>query len=296
MMKHPDYNSSAQIKTFLEQNGFAMQKKFGQNFLLNENARKKIIDCLDVNQNTLVWEVGPGLGCMTEEILTRGASLTVFEIDKGFAHCVSEFFDEYKQKDKFSVVEGDVLKTWKNELSSFSQKTSKEVPDRFFGNLPYNIAATLIAETIEKGIRFEKCVFTVQKEVAKRMNAKPGSEDYSSFSILCSWAYEISNIIDLGPANFWPKPNVDSRAVLFTKRKDFPQCQNPELFCKMQRALFSSRRKNVKNNLSNFLSSPEKADYALNKANIEPKLRAEVLDIEQLLTLSDIINNDIKGK
>lgn len=296
MLSHPDYNSAQSLKSFLDSRGLAMQKKFGQNFLINQDARKKIIDSLDVSENTDVWEVGPGLGCMTDEILSRNASLTVFEIDHGFADCVNEFFEPYSQKGKFSLVEGDVLKTWKKELSEFKEKTKKEVPDRFFGNLPYNIAATLIADTIENNIRFEKCVFTIQKEVAKRMNASPGSDDYSSFSVLCSWAYDITNIVDLSGANFWPKPNVDSRAVLLTKKSDFPGCENPKLFCKMQRALFSARRKTVKNNLTQFLSSSENADYALDKAKIDNKSRAEVLTLEQMLLLSDIINKDIINK
>ena len=294
MTLHPDYNSPSEIKNFLESNGLAMQKKFGQNFLINENARKRIIDALDITENSSVWEVGPGLGCMTEEILLRGASLTAFEIDRGFAECLKNFFDSYAEK--FSLVEGDVLKTWKKERAAFSEKTGKENPDRFFGNLPYNIAATLIADTIENQVRFDKCVFTVQKEVAKRMTAKPGTEDYSSFSVLCSWAYDINNVIDLAGTNFWPKPNVDSRAVLFTKKEGFPDCENPKLFCKMQRSLFSSRRKNVKNNLGICLSSAEKAEYALDKAKIMPSLRAEVLTLEQMLVLSDVLNKDIITK
>ena len=294
MTLHPDYNSPSEIKNFLESNGLAMQKKFGQNFLINENARKRIIDALDITENSSVWEVGPGLGCMTEEILLRGASLTAFEIDRGFAECLKNFFDSYAEK--FSLVEGDVLKTWKKERAAFSEKTGKENPDRFFGNLPYNIAATLIADTIENQVRFDKCVFTVQKEVAKRMTAKPGTEDYSSFSVLCSWASDINNVIDLAGTNFWPKPNVDSRAVLFTKKEGFPDCENPKLFCKMQRSLFSSRRKNVKNNLGIFLSSAEKAEYALDKAKIMPSLRAEVLTLEQMLVLSDVLNKDIITK
>ncbi len=294
MTLHPDYNSPSEIKNFLESNGLAMQKKFGQNFLINENARKRIIDALDITENSSVWEVGPGLGCMTEEILLRGASLTAFEIDRGFAECLKNFFDSYAEK--FSLVEGDVLKTWKKERAAFSEKTGKENPDRFFGNLPYNIAATLIADTIENQVRFDKCVFTVQKEVAKRMTAKPGTEDYSSFSVLCSWAYDINNVIDLAGTNFWPKPNVDSRAVLFTKKEGFPDCENPKLFCKMHRSLFSSRRKNVKNNLGIFLSSAEKAEYALDKAKIMPSLRAEVLTLEQMLVLSDVLNKDIITK
>ena len=93
-MQHPDYDSPASLKTFLEENGMAMQKKFGQNFLINSNARTRLIDELDINENSSVWEVGPGLGAMTDEILARDAKLTVFEIDRGFANCISSFFED----------------------------------------------------------------------------------------------------------------------------------------------------------------------------------------------------------
>lgn len=283
-MKHPDYNSPAELKQVLDINGFSMQKKFGQNFLINSDARKKLIDTLQVDENTSVWEVGPGLGAMTSEILERNAKLTVFEIDRGFASLISNYFDDYAKKNKFFLVEGDVLKTWKNHLEK------NQIPDRFFGNLPYNIAATIIADTIENNVRFERCVFTVQKEVAQRMTAKPGQADYSSFSVLCQWAYDLQNVIDLSGGNFWPKPNVDSRAVLFTKKANFPECENPALFIKMQRALFSSRRKTVRNNLSQFLKNNELTVECLNLAEIDLMKRAEVLSIQQLLKLSDVIN------
>lgn len=284
-MKHPDYNSPLELKQFLDQNGFSMQKKFGQNFLVNADARKKLIDFLQIDENTSVWEVGPGLGAMTSEILERNAKLTAFEIDRGFASMVKQFFAEYEENGKFFLIEGDVLKTWKNYLETTS------LPDRFFGNLPYNIAATIIADTIENNIRFDRCVFTVQKEVAQRMTAKPSQDDYSSFSVLCQWAYDVKNIMDLAGGNFWPKPNVDSRAVLFTKKEDFPRCNNPKLFVKMQRALFSSRRKTVRNNLSQFLNNNDIAVECLNKADIDIMKRAEVLTIDELLKLSDIIND-----
>ena len=281
-MIHPDYNSAKNLKEILDQNGFSMQKKFGQNFLINPDARKKLIDCLDISENTKVWEIGPGLGAMTSEILERGADLTVFEIDRGFISLISEFFKPYAEKNKFRIIEGDVLKNWKKELE-------KGKPDRLFGNLPYNIAATLIADTIENNIRFDKCVFTVQKEVAQRMCAKAGSEDYSSFSVLCNWAYDIKPVLDLNGNNFWPKPNVDSRAVIMTPKEKFPCCKEPEHFCKLQRALFSSRRKNVRNNLTGFIKNNDKALEYLEKAQIDPTLRAEVLSIEQILHLSDIM-------
>lgn len=284
-MNHPDYNSSSILKAILEEKGFSMQKKFGQNFLINPDARKKLIDTLDINENSTVWEIGPGLGSMTSEILSRGADLTVFEIDKGFISLITQYFEEENKNGKFRIIEGDAIKNWKKYI-----KESK-FPDRFFGNLPYNIAATLIADTIEAQCRFDKCVFTIQTEVAQRMTAKPGTDDYSSFSVLCQWAYDIKNILDLSGSNFWPKPNVGSRAVLMTKKENFPCCENPELFVKMQRALFSSRRKTVRNNLSQFLKSNEKCLKALEAARIDPMKRAEVLSLEEMLNLSDVINN-----
>ena len=283
-MTQPDYNSPSQLKAILEANGFSMQKKFGQNFLINQQAREKLIDALEVEKGTTVWEVGPGLGSMTSGILEQGAILTAFEIDRGFASLIEQFFDKYKQQGTFNLVCGDVLKTWYNQ----TEKGTK-LPQRFFGNLPYNIAATLIADTIEKNIRFDRCVFTVQKEVAQRMCAKPGSNDYSSFSVLCTWAYDVKPLMDLSGSNFRPKPNVDSRAVLFTKKTAFPECTNPAFFVKLERSLFSSRRKNVRNNLQGFLQNNELVQESLLKANIDPSLRAEVLTLEQMLKLSDVI-------
>ena len=288
-MNCPDYNSPADLKTILDANGFSMQKKFGQNFLINQKAREKLIESLEVDPDTTVWEIGPGLGAMTSGLLEKGADVTVFEIDRGFVNLISQFFEPYAKQNKFRIVEGDVLKTWYNQ----TQKGTV-LPMRFFGNLPYNIAATLVADTIEKGIRFERCVFTVQKEVAVRMAAKPGSADNSSLSVLCNWAYDVKPIMDLSGSNFWPKPNVDSRAVLLTPKADWPGCANPKLFVKMQRALFSSRRKTIRNNLQGFLSNASKTVEYIEKAGLDPMLRAEAMTIQEMLTLCDVINEGEK--
>ena len=286
-MQHPDYNSPIDLKNFMDENNMAMQKKFGQNFLVNADARKKLIDVLDVKPGMKVWEVGPGLGSMTSGLLERGVNLTVFEIDHGFARLLTQFFEEYANSGNFSLVEGDVLKTW----PKFAKEN--DIPKRFFGNLPYNVAATIIADTITKGFRFDKAVFTIQKEVGQRMNAKPGTEDYSSFSVLCQWAYDVKPVMDLAGGNFWPVPNVASRAVLMTKKEDFPKCENPELFRKMVRQIFALRRKTLRNNLSRFVKA-EICDEALKIAGIEPSIRAENLSVEDLLKLSDALNSVIE--
>lgn len=286
-MQHPDYNSPIALKNFMDENNMAMQKKFGQNFLVNADARKKLIDVLDVKPGMKVWEVGPGLGSMTSGLLERGVNLTVFEIDHGFARLLTQFFEEYANSGNFSLVEGDVLKTW----PKFAKEN--DIPERFFGNLPYNVAATIIADTITKGFRFDKAVFTIQKEVGQRMNAKPGTEDYSSFSVLCQWAYDVKPVMDLAGGNFWPVPNVASRAVLMTKKEDFPKCENPELFRKMVRQIFALRRKTLRNNLSRFVKA-EICNEALKIAGIEPSIRAENLSVEDLLKLSDALNSVIE--
>lgn len=286
-MQHPDYNSPIALKNFMDENNMAMQKKFGQNFLVNADARKKLIDVLDVKPGMKVWEVGPGLGSMTSGLLERGVNLTVFEIDHGFARLLTQFFEKYANSGNFSLVEGDVLKTW----PKFAKEN--DIPERFFGNLPYNVAATIIADTITKGFRFDKAVFTIQKEVGQRMNAKPGTEDYSSFSVLCQWAYDVKPVMDLAGGNFWPVPNVASRAVLMTKKEDFPKCENPELFRKMVRQIFALRRKTLRNNLSRFVKA-EICDEALKIAGIEPSIRAENLSVEDLLKLSDALNSVIE--
>ena len=283
-----DYNSSSAIKNILEQNAFSMQKKFGQNFLVNENARKKLVKALDIENVKSIWEIGPGLGAITKLLLEGNACVTVFEIDKGFIKLLQEIFSSEIKSGKLKIVAGDVLKTWKSEI----EKTGN-IPERLFGNLPYNIAASIIADTIEKDVRFEKIVVTVQKEVGRRMCAKEGTKDYSSFSILCQWAYNVKNYLDLGPANFWPRPHVESSSLIMTKKDDFPSCQNKNLFMKMQRSLFMARRKNIKNNLSVFLNSDKIAEEALKKSGIDLNIRAETLPLKKLLELSDIINTDI---
>jgi 16S rRNA (adenine1518-N6/adenine1519-N6)-dimethyltransferase len=287
----PDYDSPLILKAFLETRGMAMQKKFGQNFLVNSTSRTRLIDALDIEKGSTVWEIGPGLGSMTSDILGRGAELVAFEIDRGFCGLLRDFFAE---KQNFTLVEGDVLKSWKNALAV------KGVPSRLFGNLPYNIAAAIIGDMIGEGIRFDVIVITVQKEVALRMAAKPGTEDYSSFSVLCQWAYDVKPVMDLAPGSFWPRPNVTSRAVKMVKKPDWPACESPELFMLILRALFSSRRKTVKNNFAAWLAlsgrlaagqSPDEAAVRiLGEAGIDPGIRSEMMGLDAFLTLSDKVN------
>lgn len=286
----PDYDSPAALKQFLESANMAMQKKFGQNFLINPTCREKLVDALALEPGMSVWEVGPGLGAMTGSILAKNARLTAFEIDRGF---VSVLHDLFGDNPNFTLVPGDVLKTWK------AVRADRGLPSRLFGNLPYNIAATILADLITSGSLCDRCVITVQKEVAVRMAAQPGTGDYSSFSVLTQFAYEVKTVMDISPGSFWPRPNVISRAVLLTKRKTPFSCSDCDLFFSLVRGLFSSRRKTINNTLKNWLvqtgftsyndTTDQIAKTVLANANIDPVRRAETLAIPEFLTLTDMV-------
>ena len=284
----PDYDSPLALKAFLDLKEMAMRKKFGQNFLIHRMSRERLVSALELKEGSTVWEVGPGLGAMTDLILKQKAQLTAFEIDRGFSEVLKNIFSD---KTNFTLVEGDFLKTWKKVYATEGE------PQHLFGNLPYNIAATIIGDMISDGVRFETIVVTVQKEVALRMAAKPNSKDYSSFSVLCQWAYDVSTIMDLAGGCFWPRPNVSSRAVKLVRKESWPSCDSPEIFMSLLRGLFSSRRKTVRNNFSAWLALNVKTEKVqddlvfglLEEAGIDSGCRAETLALEDFLRLSDVV-------
>jgi len=274
-----NYNSASALKALLEREGLGMRKKFGQNFLINPAVRQTLIDALDAKNGGEVWEIGPGLGAMTSMLLEKGLKVKAFEIDEGFIRILKREFAEEKN---FCLIEGDVLKTWKNfPVSPF-----------LFGNLPYNIAAAFLADLIENGCLFKRIVVTVQKEVALRMTSSAGSKDYSSFSVLCSSAYNVKPLSVIKPASFYPQPNVDSMAVLLENRN--APAPVP-VFFQLVRALFSSRRKTIKNNLSVFCASrfgnPALSARFLEENTLSGKERAEELTAEVFLSLAKSVQN-----
>jgi 16S rRNA (adenine1518-N6/adenine1519-N6)-dimethyltransferase len=234
-----NYNSSADLRAFLENEGLGMRKKYGQNFLINPGIRQALVEALDAQTGEQVWEIGPGLGAMTELLLKKGAIIRAFEIDPGFSRVLRRVFSE---EGNFILIEGDVMKTWSGQ---------GEAPF-LLGNLPYNTAAALLADLIEKGRLFTRMVVTVQKEIAVRMAASAGSPDYSSFSVLCASAYQVKPLMLIRPSSFYPKPNVDSMGVLLEKRDS---AIYPPVFYPLVRSLFASRRKTIKNNLTGFFAS-----------------------------------------
>jgi len=284
-MTPPNFNSASDLRAFLDEKALGMRKKFGQNFLINPAIRRSLADALEARAGESVWEVGAGLGAMTSLLLEKGLRVTAFEIDPGFAGLLNDFF---AAGGNFTLIEGDVLKTWPG---------LPPVP-YFLGNLPYNIAAALLADFIVKRRFFRRMVVTVQREVAMRMVAAPGSPEYSSFSVLCASVYDVEPLMVIKSASFYPRPNVDSQAVLMELRdgadRPLPPCFHP-----MLRGLFSARRKTVKNNLAAFIASRGRCRGSLQsalddifaKSNLYGDERAETLSFEDFAALAEIIEN-----
>ncbi|MDR0442886.1 MAG: 16S rRNA (adenine(1518)-N(6)/adenine(1519)-N(6))-dimethyltransferase RsmA [Treponema sp.] len=275
-----NYNSAAALRAFLDEEGLGMRKKYGQNFLINPQVRKALVDALGAERGDEVWEIGPGLGAMTAMLLEKGLTVRAFEIDPGFIRIIKRLFADRN----FTLVEGDVMKTWSGE---------KPAP-LFLGNLPYNVAAALLADLIEKGRLFSRMVVTVQKEVALRMGASAGTPDYSSFSVLCASAYKVTPLMVIRPSSFFPQPNVDSMGVLLENRNVGAY---PSVFYPLVRSLFASRRKTIKNNLQVFIASrfgkktEELCAHILKENALDGRERAEKLPIEVFLSLAKSIEN-----
>ncbi len=282
------YDSAASIAEFLSQSGLHPSKRFGQNFLISPQARSIIVDLLQLEpEGQEVWEIGPGLGAMTAKLLDLGHRLTVFEIDHGFCSLLRSLFGSVSG---FTLVEGDFLKTWKEHLRLHG------APVRIAGNLPYNVGSVMIAQLIEQRLLPERMVFTLQKEVAQRAAARPGTKIYAAFSILCTIDYEVRCAADLKPGNFYPRPDVDSSVVVFSKRAEpLVPLKQRSLFLEVTRDLFSMRRKTVKNNLlqgrCGRQAGSSGVEKILKEADISPSMRGETLTISQILEITRLLGS-----
>ncbi len=250
-----------------------MRKRYGQNFLVNPDVRRRIADLAEAEPGSRVWEIGPGLGSMTGELLDRGARVEAFEIDPGFSAALREIYGE---NPGFRLREGDFLKTR-------AAAWAEAVPDRILGNLPYNAAAAMVAAILEKGRPPARMVFTVQKEAARRMASGPGTKDYASFTVLCRSVCEVRIAFDIGSSAFWPAPRVTSSVVLLTPRPDAaPEAGTPG-FTRFVRSLFSSRRKTAVNNLRALGREGSDAAEILRGMGFPADARAETLTPDELL-------------
>ncbi|MBI9102355.1 MAG: ribosomal RNA small subunit methyltransferase A [Spirochaetales bacterium] len=260
-----------------------MSKRFGQNFLVNPNAREKIIKLLSPAPAETVWEIGPGFGAMTHMIAGKTEGLTVFEIDHGFCSFLNEKFQDVEH---FRLVEGDFLKTWRRELEERGQ------PDCIIGNLPYNVGSIIIGDLIKSSKIRSRMVFTLQKEVVKRMAARPGSADYSGFSLICQFTCRVENHGDVSGGSFYPKPRVVSSIVRLTPHNEHPDV-NRELFISLVNDMFAARRKTLRNNLIKGATAArwgrEPVLEGLESMNLPEGIRGEKMNMDEVIALSNAI-------
>lgn len=279
-----DYESPSAINLLLEAQGLAMSKKFGQNFLVDNTARRRLAELIPSGEKAVIWEIGPGIGSLSEKLINSGAALTVFEIDKGFCRILEEFaFADEIASGRLTLVKGDALKT----LPKYAHKAQK--PDCICGNLPYNVGSVIIADILERQLGAQTMVFTLQKEVTQRLAAKPGDKLWSSFTILARIDYEVSVPLNLSPSCFWPQPNVSSAVIVMKRReKSLITDELRSTFLRVSKGLFAQRRKTVKNNLARLIGT-DQAAAALEKAGINPNERAENLSVEQIKSIAESI-------
>ncbi len=272
-----------EIRDIFERKDYSALKRFGQNFLVDDDVisriRDSILEC--AGASGLVYEIGPGLGSLTGKLISSGVKVRAFEIDKGFC----EYLGAAGFGDSLEVIGGDAMET----LFSGGYR-----PGCLCGNLPYNVGTAMITRILENGIGGfypDSMVFLLQKEVADKFSAAEGSKNFSSLGILTWLSYECRKLFDVKPSAFFPVPKVMSGLVVFRK-KDVPAFDDAERkrnFIKLVRMAFANRRKTMKNNLN--LGGIAQAEDVLMKAGIDPTKRADELRVVDFMRLDGVLES-----
>lgn len=270
--------SPRKMNDLLDSNSFKFKKKFGQNFIVDENVIDKIIGSAGIDNNTMVIEIGPGAGSLTYKLCGVAKDVLCYEIDESLRGILSNNLSCFnnvsiKYCDFLSANVCDDLKNYKY--------------DKLFvvANLPYYITTPIIMKIIEDKIPVDKIVVMVQKEVGDRFKAVPGSKDYGSLSVFLNYYFDVNKLMDISRNIFIPKPNVDSIIVEF-KRKDYSFVINDEsLFFKLVRDSFKQKRKTLRNNLKGYDLS--KVEAVLSKYGYDLSVRAENISIDIFVDISN---------
>jgi 16S rRNA (adenine1518-N6/adenine1519-N6)-dimethyltransferase len=271
------------IRSLLESKGLSPRKTFGQNFLIDHNLIRKLVDAAAVSTGDTILEVGPGTGALTEEFLARGANVIAAEIDRGLAALLRERFTPNSSNPQstirnpqshFSLIEGDCLQD-KRHFSEPITKALGAAPFKLVSNLPYGAATPVMSVLLTDYPQCPGLFVTIQREVADRLTAKPGTKDYGTLSVIAQVAAEVHQIAVLPPECFWPRPDVTS-AMVSLKRRERPLVENVRAFGDFCQQLFEKRRKQLGAVLGRSRQWPE---------GIAPTDRAESLSIEQLISL-----------
>lgn len=270
--------SPKKMNELLDSNSFKFKKKFGQNFIVDENVIDKIIGSAGIDSDTMVIEIGPGAGSLTYKLCSVAKNVLCYEIDTSLKDVLSNNLNGFdnvlvKYCDFLNVDVCDDLKNYNY--------------DKLYvvANLPYYITTPIIMKIIEDKIPVDKIVVMVQKEVGDRFKAVPGSKDYGSLSIYLNYYFDVCKLMDISRNIFIPKPNVDSIIVEFKRKKSSFTVNDSDLFFKLVRDSFNQKRKTLRNNLKGY--DLNIVEGVLGKYGYDLSVRAENLSIDIFVDISN---------
>lgn len=281
-MNLTDYN---EIRALLTRHGFRFSKSLGQNFLTAAWVPERIAEEAGLDELTGVVEVGPGVGCLTAELARRAGRVAAIELDRALLPVLKETLREY---DNVSVIPGDATKL---DLRALAEEKLPGLRPVVCANLPYNVTTPLLTALIEAGC-FETITVMIQREVARRICAGPGSADYGAFGIFVQWHCDPELLFDVPPSCFVPQPKVTSSVIRLTRRPAPPlPVRDEKLLFRIIRAAFNQRRKTLVNALSSGLGlGKDELETVLGEVGLDARVRGEALDIAAFAALCDKVN------
>ncbi|CEP91967.1 KsgA/Dim1 family 16S ribosomal RNA methyltransferase [[Clostridium] sordellii] len=285
-------SSHRKTKEVVDKHGFKFSKSLGQNFLIDDNVIDRILDGARLSKGDKIIEVGPGIGTLTREMGRVADRVVAIEIDKTLIPILKDTLDEFEN---IEVINQDILKV---NVEDLVKEKLNGGPVKLVANLPYYITTPIVMKFLEEDIPVTDIVVMVQKEVADRMNANPGTKDYGALSVAVQY-YCDTEIVAKAPRHmFIPQPNVDSTVIGLHVREEIKyNVDNEDIFFKTVKAAFGQRRKTLLNALGTlgFLNKDEIREV-LNEANIDEKRRGETLSIEEFANLSNCVNKRVPSK
>lgn len=258
----------------LRQAGLTPKKRFGQNFLLDEHACRRIAEALSPSAGGTALEIGPGLGALTRPLLERAGRVVALERDRDLAAVLREDLATEIEGGRLTLVEGDALE---QDWGALLRDTPR--PRGLGGNLPYLITGKLIEKATELARELDVVVVMVQAEVARRLAAKPSSSDYGALTVFVQAAFEVEKLLTLKGGAFYPRPEVDSSVVVLRPHAT-PRATEDDAFRKLVKSAFGARRKTLRNAWGAVFPSPSELAAASQRAGIDLDRRGETLDVE----------------
>lgn len=283
-----DIATPSKTKEILQKHGFTFKKSLGQNFLTEPNILRKIVATAEIDDRTNVIEVGPGIGALTEQLAKSAKEVLAFEIDERLIPVLADTLHTYKN---VNVIHQDVLKADLLKLTA-ENFTDNSLPLKVVANLPYYITTPIMMHFLESDLPVVEMVVMMQKEVADRISAEPGTKAYGSLSIAVQYFMEAKLAFIVPKTVFVPQPNVDS-AILKLTRRSQPAVEviSEKEFFKLTKAAFQLRRKTLWNNLLHAYGKDDATKAWLTKslesAAIDPKRRGETLSLAEFAALSN---------